>query len=389
VKEYIKSAKLISKHLLNRLPKEEQKQLKSALEDDINKQAYLSIKNNNQIEQRLNQRKKLDIDSAYNRFIEASERNRFKLSHIAIKYAAIASILLLIGLVIHHLSNVVTNELPTLANVTIQPGESKAILVLGNGAKINLDDDDNTSSLNVNGARISNSNNCLKYRNKTNNLSQTEYNTIITPKGGEYQLHLSDGTKVWLNADSELTYPVSFNGTNRIVKLRGEAFFEVAHNPDQPFIVQTQEQQTKVLGTSFNVSAYPGDKETVTTLVNGSIEARLNNINFIKTLLPNEQLIVNLQNLQTQTRQVDSYIYSAWKDGRFVYRNKELGEILEDMERWYNFKVTYDCETTKNYNFSIDIKKYDSFEKVIKLLELTGTIDLEVNGNILLAKSIV
>lgn len=389
MKEYIKSAKLISKHLLNRLPKEEQKQLKSALEDDINKQAYLSIKNNNQIEQRLNQRKKLDIDSAYNRFIEASERNRFKLSHIAIKYAAIASILLLIGLVIHHLSNVVTNELPTLANVTIQPGESKAILVLGNGAKINLDDDDNTSSLNVNGARISNSNNCLKYRNKTNNLSQTEYNTIITPKGGEYQLHLSDGTKVWLNADSELTYPVSFNGTNRIVKLRGEAFFEVAHNPDQPFIVQTQEQQTKVLGTSFNVSAYPGDKETVTTLVNGSIEARLNNINFIKTLLPNEQLIVNLQNLQTQTRQVDSYIYSAWKDGRFVYRNKELGEILEDMERWYNFKVTYDCETTKNYNFSIDIKKYDSFEKVIKLLELTGTIDLEVNGNILLAKSIV
>ncbi|MBS2211889.1 FecR domain-containing protein [Carboxylicivirga mesophila] len=391
MKDHVKIGRIIGKHLLSNSSDEEEKQLHYWLKDTENEKTFQSIHHHNQIEQRLHEYKQIDTKKAYRNFLQRTEQRKFTVGQIAFRAAAIAGLVLAVGIAINYLLNA-DYETDYLAQEVIRPGTSKAILKLANGAQLELGTTNDASVINEHGVQILHTDSGLVYQNEAISDKELLYNTLVTPHGGEYQLELADGTKVWLNAQSELTFPVAFSGTNRTVKLTGEAYFEVAHNPEQPFIVETATQQIEVLGTAFNLSAYPDDKQTVTTLVSGSVEARSTNGNassFVKKLKPNQQLIVNNANSGTVVvKEVNTYLYSAWKEGRLVFRDQPLEAILNDMQRWYNIDVVYNNEASRNYRFSIDMPKYESINKFISILELTGSVDMEVNGNTLTVKSI-
>lgn len=386
MKEHVKIGHIIGKHLLSSNSETEENELNSWLEKNENKELYQTILNNNQLNGRLEQYKRINTKRAFNQFINKTGQRKVQLSSSVMRLAAAAGILLVIGISIH---NLLTNtNRPNLAQKVINPGTSKAVLELANGAQVILGSAHSNHTITEQGINIQNTDSSLVYLTGNTTNQPLIYNTLTTPVGGEYQVQLADGTKVWLNAQSELQFPVAFSGATRTVRLSGEAYFEVAKNAEQPFIVETHHQHIEVLGTAFNITAYPNKNQTITTLVTGAVEAR-SSINsptlFAEKLKASQQLIIDHGNSGTVVvKTVDTYLYSAWKEGRLVYRNQSLSDILDDMKRWYNFDVKYSSEKTKNYRFSIDIPKYDSFDEVVNILELTGLINLETEGNTLM-----
>lgn len=383
----IEIGKLISKKLISELTPDEHQRVDEWLSDKENAELYDSI-SLDKLEDRMTRYQNIDSSSAYNKFVERTNTRRIEPWRVVMKFAAIFIMLFSIGTAVYLISDMSNQQREHYTN-KIEPGDSKAILVLADGTEVDLNKDTETL-IDEKNAKISNEDACLEYIANIAPSKEELYNTLKVPQGGEYKITLSDGTHVWLNAESQLKFPIVFIGETREVELVGEAFFEVAHNASQPFIVKSNKQDIKVLGTAFNVSAYPDEEHTVTTLVSGSIKALFSNEQnqmMHKTLTPEQQLVINNQNRTMQLREVDTYLYSSWKDGRFVFRDEELGDILQEMERWYGFDVVYGSEFIKHHHFSIDIKKYASFEKVVEILELTGLVDLEVNGKVVVAKS--
>lgn len=173
-------------------------------------------------------------------------------------------------------------------------------------------------------------------------LKQTQYVRVEIPRGGEYKLRLGDGTEVWLNSESELEYPVEFTGNERAVRLRGEAYFEVANNADMPFIVQFGNARIKVLGTSFNVTAYADEMTATATLVSGKIEISKNGT--AVELTPGKQAILSQNSSDINVYDVDTSIYSAWTQGVFRFEDMRLEDICLRLSRWYD--VTFEFEDT-------------------------------------------
>jgi ferric-dicitrate binding protein FerR (iron transport regulator) len=217
--------------------------------------------------------------------------------------------------------------------IQIKAGTNKAVLILNDGSVHDLTASKNLD-LNEGGSKIKSQGAKLEYIKQKNTLKEIKYNTLSVPRGGEFFLQLTDGTKVWLNSESELRYPVQFSGKERRVELTGEAFFEVARNEKVPFLVESGEQTVKVLGTEFNISSYKDDPLIYTTLVKGSVEVFLKNMPEINQLLaPNEQSTLNKLEAQISKRIVDTYSYVAWKDGRFVFQDLNLGDIMKTLSK--------------------------------------------------------
>lgn len=201
--------------------------------------------------------------------------------------------------------------------------------------------------------------------------------TLSTPRGGQYRVTLSDGTRVWLNAASSLSYPTVFNGKDRSVSLNGEAYFEVAHNASQPFIVHTTDQEVKVLGTSFNVNCYKDEDRTMTTLVTGSV--RLESKGAAKTLQlhPGEQAVLDKANFDVAV--VDVSLYTAWKDGDFRFKATPLREVLHQIERWYDLDVDY-TGVPEDIKIHASIRRDKKLSTVLHALEKIGDLKFEVKG---------
>ena len=201
-----------------------------------------------------------------------------------------------------------------------------------------------------------------------------EKSWIVVPRGGEYQLILPDGTKVWLNSDSKLEFPNTFVGDERRVKLAGEAYFEVAKNKAKPFRVEVDRVEVVVLGTSFNIHAY--DEAVKTTLVEGAV--KLNVAGKAYSLSPGFEANVD----QGGVRIVKSDVYEqiAWKDGRFVFREKRLEEVMSILSRWYDF--TYDCqsEELRQMTLTAKLRKFDRVEDIFDILKRTGRLDFATHG---------
>jgi ferric-dicitrate binding protein FerR (iron transport regulator) len=267
--------------------------------------------------------------------------------------------------------------------VTVEPGQSKASLTLEDGQVIELVSD-GRMTVQQKGAVVNNESGKIKYEATKENISLLKYNTLYVPRGGEYQITLPDGTHVWVNSETQLKYPVKFIGKTRTVELSGEAYFEVAHNAEKPFIVQTKSHNIEVLGTTFNIRAYDNDIVQHTTLIEGSIQASYFNTKGIKNskvLAPEQQIQFNQKDKLTKLTTVDPYIYSAWKQGRFVFRDQSIESILKGMSRWYNIEIEFENKAVAGKTFSIDIKRDASFEKVIKILELTRAVKINTVGN--------
>lgn len=305
------------------------------------------------------------------------------------RYGAVAAILaLLIGSVFLIWNKKNTNSANNLVKINNKvdalPGSDKAILTLANGKKIVLDGKSNENISEDAILKISKTKNGqLIYTVNAQHLTenkQPDINTIETPRAGQYQVVLPDGTKVWLNAASSLTFPEFFVGNTRKVKLIGEAYFEVAKNKNSPFLVESDLQTVKVLGTHFNINAYKDDLVIKTTLLEGSVEVSNQKSNQI--LKPGEQAVVTENASIKINKSIDTDDELAWKNGQFRFNNASLKSILKQLERWYDIKVDYNTLPNKRFNGMVARKS--NLSQVFNMLEKTGNIkfDIEKNGTV-------
>jgi transmembrane sensor len=263
-------------------------------------------------------------------------------------------------------------------NKEIMPGSSKAILILSNGSQVALGNSKATNSIEQSSKKIAVSiPGKLDYHNQNASIEANSNNTIIVPNGGEYQIVLSDGTKVWLNAATKLTYPVKFTGHERRVKLSGEAYFEVTHNKSAPFLVETLNQTVKVLGTHFNINAYNDEKFTKTTLIEGKVEVNSAS-SFKKTiLLPGEQSTLAGNTLMKN--KVDTREVLAWKNRLFRISDQDLYSIMSQISRWYDVDVEYKGDFS-DLHFGLYISRKRNIEQILDLMEVTKTVKFKIEG---------
>lgn len=274
----------------------------------------------------------------------------------------------------------------------IHPGGNKAILTLANGQKIILDSAQTGSLIkqgNVNIVKLNSGLLAYNTQHATRNTRQIiQYNTITTPRGGQYKIVLADGSKVWLNAASSLRFPTAFTGEKREVKMQGEAYFEVAKNTAKPFIVSVEGITVKVLGTHFNVYAYSNENIIRTTLAEGavSLSRRGEGQPAGQTemrLKPGEQAQLDKQTGNISVKKVNVNKMLAWKNNLFYFEDTNIKEIMGQVARWYDVEVVYATKQLKNKNFSGIISRYKNIDELLKRMELTGTIHFKVEGKVI------
>lgn len=309
-------------------------------------------------------------------------RHKFQPSHNLFrifKYAAILLLPLCISIVYHHLKTKISNPEISTISETILPGKKQAVLTLSNGKKINLTD--RSVVVKEKSVNIYNNGKNLQY-NQTLTTSEVLINTVLVPRGGEYRLILADGTSVWLNSDSRISYPVAFTGNIREVHLEGEAFFEVRKDSLRPFIVHTQKFDIRVLGTQFNVRTYPEENQSV-TLAQGSIQMERGEN--IALLHPSQQAV--LENDHIKIREVNLEEAIAWRNNAFCFKQCPLENILNELARWYDFHIFYQNPEVKNYHFTAWFTRSSSITDVIQILEKTQKIKLELKEKTLTIKA--
>ena len=288
-------------------------------------------------------------------------------------YAVAAAVLVAMVTIVVFRTEKVEPATPLVETVSKGMKERKAILILGNGERINISDSTLNVLVETGGTEVFASGDIIKYNRKdTMNLSTVEYNTLVIPRGGEYELELADGTRVWLNTESKLRYPVAFTGEERRVEMDGEVYFEVAKNREKPFVVTVNGVDIRVLGTSFNVSAYQED--VVTTLVTGKVQLKKGDEQVV--LLPNQQAIWSDDKFKV--KQVDARNYVLWKEGIFYFEDVDLETILDDMARWYNVTIFYVNPTLKKMKFSVEIKRYEDINEILRRIEQTKRVKFEI-----------
>ena len=262
--------------------------------------------------------------------------------------------------------------------VSICPGQGKVVLQLSDGSTYDLK---NPAVLNRSaiGQHIRMDSNRLNYLQSHAGVADSlVYHKLIVPRGGEFQLMLEDGTKVWLNAETSLRYPQDFTGGTREVYLEGEAYFEVVRDTLHPFVVHTGIQRLTVLGTGFSITAYRDDDYLQTTLVEGKVKVELSGR--IYHLNPNEQITYNRNNKQESLTPVDVQEFTAWKDGKYVFSRKRLEDMLNTLSRWYDFQVLYQDDSVKEKLFSGELRRFENFNDILRKIEKSGNVKFSVEG---------
>lgn len=290
-----------------------------------------------------------------------------------LKYCAVAASVVFIigtGFICFYHFRPATHTVVEWAEVI--PGSPKAQLILASGQKIDLNKDWQ-QKIAEEGVLIDRDTACLRYEvmNETHGKA-IACNELIVPRGGEYRLQLSDGTKISLNADSRLKYPVAFTGECRKVWLEGEAYFEVTADSLHPFMVETASVGVKVLGTGFNVMAYRQDQRTEVTLVHGHVKIRTVCGNTV--LCPDQQLVFQDTDKTQEVRGVNAEDYVSWKEGILNFNGMLLCELADKLERWYDVDFFFSSEQLKQLKFSGAFKKYNDIRYVLDLIEETTDV---------------
>lgn len=291
---------------------------------------------------------------------------------------AAASLLAILGLAIYqyqqpvrptHISDIATAEV-------IVPGGNKATLTLADGSTIALNSDQSGIILSENSINYNDGSVVPQISTLPGQPSQLL--TLSTPRGGQYQLVLSDGTRVWLNAASSLRYPSQFAADHRTIELVGEAYFEVSPDKARPFMVKTDAGEIEVLGTHFNVSAYPnGESIFRTTLFEGAVT--VSNTSQTKTLAPGQQLQIVEGGRMSLSSAVDLEEVIAWKNGYFKF-NDNLESIMIKLSRWYDFEIVYETKPDPNLTYSGKISRDKNIDEIFGILESTGNVHLKIKG---------
>ena len=324
----------------------------------------------------------IDKEQIFKNIMESNVVKRLPVKNDSmLRWAAAAAVLLFIGFAIYFLkpgdrsqATVTTAHKPTV----IMPGSNKAELILANGKRILL----NNSS----GSHISTVGNTTIIRLDKGQLAfsgpigpdnekvTSAYNTLTTPAGGQYEITLPDGTRVWLNASSSLRFPTAFNGTSRHVELSGEGYFEVAKNKSKPFSVAVNDGEIKVLGTHFNIMGYQDEASTNTTLLEGSVQVTKGQN--IRMLIPGEQARVDQEN-KIQIIPVDPAAAVEWKNGNFNFSHEKIQSIMRKLSRWYNITVEYQGRPTTE-GFVGTLPRSKNLTEVLSTLESTGLVHFKI-----------
>lgn len=266
-------------------------------------------------------------------------------------------------------------------STNIVPGGDKAVLILADGSEVLLDQINHGEITEFNGVKISKSaDGLLVYEVVSDsNSSSTQFHTISIPRGGQYKVVLPDGTQVWVNSSSTLKYPTKFALNERRVELNGEAYFEVVSNDNQPFIVETEQEIVKVLGTEFNLNAYPDEVVSRTTLIGGRVKiSPRGNSSWVKELSPGQQGIVHGNDIQIV--RVNTSEAVAWKNGEFMFNRESIGSVMRKIARWYDVEVIYKKPIGDDVKIWGTVSRFDNISEVLKLIEHTKTVRFKVEG---------
>ena len=296
--------------------------------------------------------------------------------------SAAASILLVLGVTLFIIHRPGTKILSYASRSEIVPGSPKAQLKRSSGAIINLEGISESVIALDSSFSITNTAQTLDYT--TGKPSAMEYNTLIIPRGGEYRVILPDGSRVFMNSDSELHFPVRFSENAREVTLRGEAYFEVTTNAQKPFIVHTGELSIRALGTSFNVNSYTNNKAITTTLETGKIEVLY--AQQVYPVSPGEQFHLDKEERQAVVKAVDTELYTSWRSGYYTFTQISLEEIFTTLSLWYDVKVTYQHEQLKKLRFTGKLKRFEEIQNLLNKFQHTGEVTFVIEGRDIIVK---
>ncbi|MBL0336995.1 MAG: FecR domain-containing protein [Chitinophagaceae bacterium] len=276
---------------------------------------------------------------------------------------------------------IAANNNKTIPAAPILPGGNKAVLILADGSSIILDSTTNGIISQQGAVKVNKlENGLLVYMVNGRQITENDeafYNTISTPRGGQYQVTLTDGTKVWLNAASSIRFPVVFTGSNRKVEITGEAYFEVEKNAKMPFIVKAGESEVEVLGTHFNVNAYNDEAAIRTSLLEGSVKVSVGK-GPREYLQPGQQSGITKDGKIRIYDHVDMEEVMAWKDGRFQFKSADLSTILRQISRWYDVDIEY--RNNVNLHFTGQLPRSSQAASFFEKLEMTGEVHFKVEG---------
>ena len=366
---------LILKYLQGKLAEEEKRQLDEWLKDDRNKKLFSRLVNKQRILVKMERLDEYDWEKSW-KVMEKKLHERKKFSW---KYwGMVASLLgiVLLGTWVFMEKN--EKKSPVVVMRGVEPGGVFAELVLPDGKIVELNKDSNNLFLGESGKVLRNENGVLFLTQDSVQLQKVGYSEIRTPRGGEYQVVLPDNSIVWLNADSKLRFPLTFSGKERRVFASGELYFQVAKDSLSPFRIEVEGlYEVEVLGTEFNVRAY-SDLPSATTLVDGRVLIRDKGTKVV--LKPGEQAVKG-KHCEVVVREVDVAPYIAWKQGYFLFEDERLEDILNELARWYDVNIFFENSSVREERFSVDMPRHESFEEVLRLIEQTRSIQIEIEGN--------
>ena len=370
-------ASLIKKSLIKDLSDKEQKELDQLLDDQSLQDVYKELSDRGYLKKQFMEYEKYSSQKAYREFKE--RRGHSGRIRIVRWVAVVAAVwVLALGVTLWMTFGKKENVAPLpVASKIIPAGEKKATLTLADGTEVHVEEI-TAQILQEKGMNIEYRNGEIVYHKSEEKTTEVVYNKLEVPRGGECMIKLDDGTKVWVNAETKLKYPVTFVGDRREVVLEGEAFFDVAKN-EKPFIVKTSFGDVRVLGTAFGISAYASEPESYTTLVRGKVSVEREGIKPV-VILPGEQ-VVTFKDGKMIKQEVDVEEFVGWKDGIYVFKEKSLGEIMKTLERWYNISVDFQEKSLVDLPFTGNLKRYDDINVFFDALTRTGDMKYRVEGN--------
>jgi len=394
---YFNTGELIAKHLRNELTVEEKSELEQWLKSDPqNLELFIKLLDESLITEEIEIFSPLENKQAWETIVKNTGFQKSTTSHFKwrrlLPYAAAIFILIASGIFISRYF--LKKEQPkTLSQrqPDFLPGSKKAILTLANGSRIFLDSANQGRITNQRNVEIKIKNGQVIYFNEDDNAKNKALdlpkilamNTLTTPRGGQFEVVLPDGTRVWLNAASSLTYPVEFSGRERRVELTGEGYFEVAKNADKPFFVKTSDQTVEVLGTHFNINCYADENAVKTTLLEGSVKITSNSNGQTLKIKPGQQSINTVAEINVLNG-ADTDEAVAWKNGNFLFRNTDLLTVMRQLCRWYDVDVEYQG-TIVSRHYQGRISRNVPVSQVFEILKTSG-INFIINGRTIIVK---
>ena len=378
-------SKLIAKKITGRLTEQEKDLFDHWINgSQQNQKFYKKVQDNHNFLARNEQFESVNTKRAWEEFATKLKiRKRSNTITIFLKYAASILLPILIGTATYYYISRQADLKNNAALVAdIKPGSRNAILVLNNGENIDLDKQEVATLKEADGTTINKVKDELNYVGNQSEKSKTILqNTLVIPRGGEYSLVLSDGTKVFLNSMSKLVFPVRFSGDKREVTLEGEAYFEVHKDKQHPFVVSVNGMQINVLGTKFNVNAYQDDQNIYTTLVEGKVRINSENQQEKEWLLePDQQAVFDKSDARVKIKNVDAKQFMQWTTGTYTFTDQSLDEIMKSLSRWYDFKYSFNDESLKSLRFEGGLNKYESIEPILDIITRSDKVKYKVEG---------